>query len=280
MLPSSTIPLTCAALGGWFLSKIKRFKWLNVFGLVFFVAGLIGIKFLTENSSKLEIVLLQFIYSVGAGVLFPGRIMAVQAAQKDDDDVPMATALISFGLSLGQCFGVAFGGTVYQNVWNLLVKRDVANGSIPKQYILIADVAEKAAHIIEKFPKKLRDTYRHIMAVSISRIWLVMIFVAATALLASFFSRDLSLDRDTKTKFGLEGFEDDNGSTRNLVETDAGEGAEYERVSLRETQTQNHTRGGSVGSVSMGETPYHTRGQSLSSIHEVPYHSRGEIVEA
>jgi predicted MFS family arabinose efflux permease len=40
-------------------------------------------------------------------MLSPGRLMAVQASQRED--VRMATALVSFGTSLGQAFGVALG---------------------------------------------------------------------------------------------------------------------------------------------------------------------------
>jgi hypothetical protein len=231
MLPTSIAPLTCAAIAGVTMSKTKRFKWLNVVGLAFLTAGLVVTSRLTERSSRTEQVLLQFVYSVGGGILFPGRIMAVQAPQTDDD-APMATALVSFFLGLGQCFGVALGGTIYQNVWDLLVWRDIMTGLIPEKLIILANDAERAAQILPAFPAAVQGVYRSVMATSIDRIWIVMAGISALGLLLSFFSRNLSLDRDTKTKFRLN-YEDEDALVKNPREVEEGN---LEAVPLHETE--------------------------------------------
>jgi hypothetical protein len=231
MLPSSIAPLTCAAIAGVTMSKTKLFKWLDVVGLAFLTAGFVVTSRLTERSSRTEQVLLQFVYSVGGGILFPGRIMAVQAPQTDDD-APMATALVSFFLSLGQCFGVALGGTIYQNVWDLLVWRDIMTGLIPEKLIILANNAERAAQIIPAFPAAVQEIYRGVMATSIDRIWIVMAGISALGLLLSLFLRNLSLDRDTKTKFGLD-YEDGDAPVKNPREMEEGS---LEAVPLHETE--------------------------------------------
>jgi hypothetical protein len=203
MLPSATIPLSCAAFSGFLLTKLKRFKYMLIFGLVSLTGGMIAMQTLTENSSVADQILFQFIYSIGVGVLFPSRLMAIQAAQKNDDDVPTATVLIAFGLNLGQCFGLALGALIYQNVWDILVDQDVSSGSIPKNAIIKGNMVEQSIDKITAFPRILRETYRHIGAASIARIWVILAIVSGFSLMLSFHMKDLNFDRDTETKLSL-----------------------------------------------------------------------------
>jgi hypothetical protein len=231
MLPISIAPLTYAAIAGVTMSKTKRFKWLNVVSLAFLTAGLVITSRLTERSSRTEQVLLQFVYSVGEDILFPGRIMAVQTPQTDND-VPIITALVSFFLGLGQCFGVALGGIIYQNMWDLLIWRDIMTGSIPEKLIILTNDTERVAQILPAFPAAIQRVYKNVIAISIDRIWIVIASISALKLLLSFFSRNLSLNRDTKTKFRLN-YKDKNALMKNPKKIEEGN---LETVPLHKTE--------------------------------------------
>jgi hypothetical protein len=194
MLPSTLIIPPSAAVAGIIMTKVKRFKYFNVFAFALFIVGLAGLSTLRAHPSRGQQIGYQILYSIGGGILFPGRLTAVQVSQKEQD-VRMATALVSFGTSLGQAFGVAIGSTTFQNVWNILVERDVANGVIPQNMAVKADQAARAVEIIVHFPKVMREIYIEIAAVSIARVWIVSAVLAGVGFLAAVISRNLCLSK-------------------------------------------------------------------------------------
>lgn len=66
----------------------------------------------------------------GAGILFPSLQLCSQASQPDED-VAIATSTFVFIRSLGQTFGVALGGVVFQNQWDKNLAHLVATYDIP-----------------------------------------------------------------------------------------------------------------------------------------------------
>ncbi len=57
---------------------------------------------------------LRVIPAIGAGSLFQLPLYAVQSSSRDED-IGIATASLTFMRSVGQAFGIAVGGTVFQN---------------------------------------------------------------------------------------------------------------------------------------------------------------------
>jgi hypothetical protein len=110
-----------------------------------------------------------------------------------------ATAIVSFILSMGQSFGVGIGGVVFQNQWDKHMKNAISSGSIPTQYILTYREAEQASDLIKPFPASVQVVYRTIMADVIDTLFIVIAAFAALALIASLVSKDLSLDRETRS---------------------------------------------------------------------------------
>lgn len=141
----------------------------------------------------------QVLYGIGGGILFPGRLCAMQASQLDTD-APMATVLNSLATSLGQAFGVGIGATILQNVWGTKVAQSSAAGLIPAQYILSKFQAEQAGSLISMFPDAVQDVYRLIMADVIDALFIALAGFSGLALVGSLFSRNLSLDRESHSK--------------------------------------------------------------------------------
>lgn len=130
--------------------------------------------------------------------LFPGRLCAVQASERDED-VPMATAMVSFMGSLGSAFGVAIGGVVFQNEWARHVHKHVSAGNIPSEYIISSDQAEHVATLMDGFPSAVQTIYRGVMADTIGTLFIVLAAFSAAAFVFSLGSRNLSLSRETKS---------------------------------------------------------------------------------
>lgn len=107
--------------------------------------------------------------------------------------------MVSFVTSLGQAFGVGIGGVVFQNQWNKHVHEELNLGHLTEQYILSYREADQAAGLIEVFPSAVQTVYRIIMADVIDTLFIVLAAFSAFALVASFASRNLSLDRETRS---------------------------------------------------------------------------------
>jgi hypothetical protein len=71
----------------------------------------------------------------------PTLQFAVQATQLDEN-LGIATSTLVFLRSLGQAFGVAIGGTVFQNQFNRHVRDTVAAGVIPVEMAIDGKDAE------------------------------------------------------------------------------------------------------------------------------------------
>jgi hypothetical protein len=107
--------------------------------------------------------------------------------------------MASFILSVGMSFGVGIGGVVFQNQWNKRIKEAISSGSIPSEYVLTYHQAEQASDLIKPFPASVQVVYRTIMANVIDTLFIVIAAFAGLALVASLVSKDLSLDRDTRS---------------------------------------------------------------------------------
>ncbi|RFU29384.1 hypothetical protein B7463_g6963, partial [Scytalidium lignicola] len=194
---TSTIP-PFSAITGFLIAKVKRFRSINSTALVLLSVGLGLTSLLRPDSNRGIQFGFQILYGIGGGALFPGRMIAIQASQLDED-VPMATAMSAFTTSLGQTFGVAIGSAILQNEWNHKVAMNIASGILPSQYKLSDHQVEQVGSLIVNFPKIVQDIYRRILSEAINTIFIVLAIFSAVATIGSLASKDISLDRDSKS---------------------------------------------------------------------------------
>jgi hypothetical protein len=107
--------------------------------------------------------------------------------------------MVSFITSLGQAFGVGIGGVVFQNQWNKKIQEELSSGRLSLDYIISYREAEQAAERIKPFPADVQTTYRILMADAIDNLFLVLAAFSAAALIVSLVSRNLSMDRETRS---------------------------------------------------------------------------------
>jgi hypothetical protein len=117
----------------------------------------------------------------------------------DFADATQATAMVSFIISLGEAFGVGIGGVVFQNEWNRHIERAILSEIMAPEFVLSYKEAEQAASLIELFPVYIQTLYRVIMADVIEALFIVLAVFSGAAFLASLVSRDLSMDRETRS---------------------------------------------------------------------------------
>jgi hypothetical protein len=106
---------------------------------------------------------LRVIPAIGGGFLFQLPVFAVQSTTIDDD-LGITTATVTFFRSVGQAFGVAIGGTVFQNQFDRYLKEAVSAGAISHEFIVTGAQAASAYAAIGKFPDAVQLAYRLIYA--------------------------------------------------------------------------------------------------------------------
>jgi hypothetical protein len=90
---------------------------------------------------------LRIIPAIGAGFLFQLPVFAVQSSSHDDD-IGIATASLTFFRSVGQAFGVAVGGTVFQNQFDRYLNLAVGAWTIPRKLIITGAEAAGAYRLL------------------------------------------------------------------------------------------------------------------------------------
>lgn len=163
-------------------------------GWVLLVSGLAVTILMKPDSNGGILYGIRVLSSVGGGLLFPTPIFGVQINQKPED-VGKATSLMVFFRSLGQAFGVALGGVIFQNQWDVEILKRVVDGSIPKEYAIGGNAAEIAYSIIEGYPEQVQLAYRWVYADSLNMVWISITCISAIGLLGSLASRNESLDK-------------------------------------------------------------------------------------
>jgi len=151
------------------------------------------------NASAGIIYGLRVIPAIGGGFLFQVPLFAVQSTTIDDD-IGIATSTVTFFRSVGQAFGVAIGGTVFQNQFDRFVARRLLDGSIPRQYVVTGAEAAGAYSVIATFPEEVIRSYRYIYADALRVVWYVTTGISGLGLVASLWVRNESMDRGSNAK--------------------------------------------------------------------------------
>lgn len=149
------------------------------------------------TSSAGILYVLPILAGVGAGLLFPANMFAVQAPQ-EDSKTSMATSMGIFMRSFGQVFGVAIGGVIFQNRFEALVTDLVDKDLIQPNMLIPGSCADAAYSMIDAFPSPIQMRYEEVYAKSLHVIWIVMTSLSASALVSVFAVKDLSLDKGSQ----------------------------------------------------------------------------------
>jgi hypothetical protein len=142
---------------------------------------------------------LRIIPAIGGGFLFQLPVFAVQSTTIDQD-LGIATSTVTFFRSVGQAFGVAIGGTVFQNQFDQFLHKAVKGGNVPSEFVVTGDQAAGAYSAIRLFPQSVQIAYQFIYADSLRFVWYVTTGIAGAGLLVSLLVKNESMDRGNNSK--------------------------------------------------------------------------------
>ncbi|KAH8816680.1 MFS multidrug transporter [Xylogone sp. PMI_703] len=213
-LPGMAVVPPMATVCGIGIAITKRFFHFNLFAWICVAIGLGLFATLTPSTPRAAQYGFQIITAVGGGFLFPGRVIAVQAPQKDQGDIPIATTMVSFFTSLGEAFGLGIGSTIFQNAWTVQVNRQIANGAIREPYIVLASNAVRDSLLFSSFPLGTRDAYGTVISGSLRVLWITLAGLSASACLITLLQKNLSTAKPSEDSESSVVGEDENSIVR------------------------------------------------------------------
>jgi hypothetical protein len=185
------------------MSVTKRFKALNCIAWSLCAIGMAAMTAWDTNTGRFTQVICEILYGLGGGILYPGRIYAVQASLPSND-IAIGTTMVAFMTSLGEAFGVCIGGAILQNSWTGHVDAGLAGGSIPQDKVIPPQMIESAQRLLGEFPGSLQYVYRLILSQSLASIWLTMSAFSVVGVVVCLVGKNYSLDQDESSEPALD----------------------------------------------------------------------------
>ena len=160
---------------------------------------------LNTASSTGEIIAIQIMAGIGAGLLFQPPLTALQALTSQDN-VATATATFSFARSLATSMSVVIGGVVFQNGMNTQVPHLRAAG-LSTNITQMLSGRDAAANVmivgtLTDLTQKL--AVKDAFASSLRNIWILCTCVSACGVAASvFISKEVLSKEHVETRTGI-----------------------------------------------------------------------------
>lgn len=155
----------------------RRYAWLNRAAWVMLVVGLGTMALLGVDSSIASYSGLQIPAGVGAGILYTGLALGVQASMSAED-VGVATGYFVFFRNLGSVFGVTIGSSVFSNAFGGY-----------SRHIDFSPLGLHAENAIEFIPRlRILELPREVFTVyakSCRLVWIVMACICTIGLFSS-----------------------------------------------------------------------------------------------
>jgi hypothetical protein len=200
LFPETFTVAPASIVTGVIIAVTGKYRWGTWLGWFLTTLGTGLLILIKVDSSVPAWVFLNLVPGVGTGVLFAAMAIAVQASSTNAD-MAWAVTMFAFLRSFGQAVGVAIGGVVFQNQ----LKKELL-----KYPLLAANATEYSKNasalvqVIKQMPASLeKSQLLESYTVAWRYICIVMCALAAVAMLASFLTKALPLDRDLETDQGL-----------------------------------------------------------------------------
>jgi MFS family permease len=194
-----TLPLVIAvtvsaAISGFAVTKLGRFKLMVSAGWCLATIGAGLLSAFSPSTSTSQQIGYQILGGWGLGILFPTLNIATQAPQSEKN-VGIAAAVFTFIRALGQTFGVAIGGVIFQNQFDQKVRLS----NLPPAYLISGQDAERFATELPNLPETYRIVLQYVYSDSLRVVWWVLVPFAGIGFVVSFLARDLGLSRKHET---------------------------------------------------------------------------------
>ncbi|KAH8172782.1 major facilitator superfamily protein [Sarocladium implicatum] len=203
ILPTVFAMLPGAAVGGQLMSKLGRYKPIQLASWPLMLTGIGLFASLDSDSHTGEWVGFQIIYSLGMGMLFPTLLPSL-LAPLSESDTALATATWSFARAFGMVWGTAIPAVIFNTRSDELAPKIISDPTL-RQTISGGKAYEHATSaFLKTLPEEWRAQVTSVFAKSLRLTWLVALAFGAVGLLAVFFEKEVPMRNELETEYGLE----------------------------------------------------------------------------
>ncbi|TVY23777.1 MFS-type transporter [Lachnellula hyalina] len=161
----------------------------------------------SPKSGIIEIIFIQIVAGIGAGLLFQAPLIALQALVSQEDTAT-ATATSMFVNNLATALSVVIGGVLFQNSMDIrITSLALPPTNLPSNITDLLSAGGAAANV--KLVSSIQDqtqrtAVREAYAWSLRNVWILYTGISAMAVVTSVFIKKHHLTKDhTETKTGL-----------------------------------------------------------------------------
>lgn len=184
--------ITCTVTG--------RYRWILWTGWTCTALGSGLLYVLGPHTSVPGWIFVNFLVSIGTGILFPSLGLGIQAACRPQDS-GHAAAFSSFSRTFGQSIGVAISGVAFQNQIKKKLLTYPAFASLAGEY---SKDATNLVNIIKGMKDGAQKTdLMKAYSDSLHVIWLLMTVLSAVALVLCCFTKEFTLEQEHNTNQGF-----------------------------------------------------------------------------
>ncbi|RAK84846.1 efflux pump antibiotic resistance protein [Aspergillus costaricaensis CBS 115574] len=216
LLPMNVMSLFFSCVSPISVSYLRKYR-VNIWtGWVFLTVGTGLLHIITPASSVPFRTGLPIVVSLGIGVLFTVLVLPVQASVASVDDTGFAAGLLVFFRLLGGLVGLAIGSTVFSSVFEKSIK---ALGTLPSTLAALENSQAAVGFIPQlrdlrgQVGKEVLDQVTGVYSHSFHIIWIVLIVFAGVGLVASCFTKEVSMEKE---ELGRQRFEESNAWASHL----------------------------------------------------------------
>lgn len=195
-LPYGVTMVPVSGAVGSLISKTGKYQWFIFSGWIITTLGMGLLVFLDLGTSTVAYVFIFIVVGIGQGLLMVSLSAACQAIA-NNEDVAYASSMYAFARSLGLCFGVSIGGTIFQN----FLGNRLSSHGLPAYIALDAEGFAPVLKAMAAGPEKQAILAAYAWAFRM--LFATMTGISGIGLVLGFCIKRYSLDRRLKSEHVL-----------------------------------------------------------------------------
>ncbi|KAI4114346.1 MAG: hypothetical protein LQ345_004852 [Seirophora villosa] len=197
LLPITGALLPTSVVTGRLMSRFGSYRWAIWLGWVTALVGTGLLILLDVDTQVYTWVLVFVVMGLGHGLILISLNFSVQA-MADSQNAAYAAAMYTCIRSIGMCFGVAVGGTVFQNE----LGEHLEDLQLPTR---VANDAERFVSDLKAFPKASRDYQQYIVAYarSFKSVFVVLTVLTGVGGLLSLLIKEHTMNKELDSEHTL-----------------------------------------------------------------------------
>ncbi|KAI1324699.1 MFS general substrate transporter [Xylariaceae sp. FL0255] len=191
LIPFSIVYALSSAAGGSLMTKLGRYRSLQLAGFAVITIGIGTFTILNQRTSLTVLVVLEIICALGIGVVTPSLLTAIQAALPQSLNAA-STGTFAFVRSIGSIWGVSIPAAIFNNRFDQLLE-EIPDSAARATLAHGGAYQSASSEFVNSFSPAVRDVIVSVYVRSLQQVWQIGIIFAGIGFIVILFEKDLLL---------------------------------------------------------------------------------------